>query len=135
MSGVAALLAVKITLAVAAGAGRLARAVLRLETLHRRPRPNPSAVDREVLIQIAVATEQRDQNCAFGGAIGCTLLQYLLSRKTSRLSQLFAKGQHGGHRNTGGLGVRLRVAQSRSFPCNPLGHSQALACPKPARTK
>src|SRR5450631_4203571 len=34
MGGVAALLAMKITLAVAAGAGRVAQAVHRLETLH-----------------------------------------------------------------------------------------------------
>jgi hypothetical protein len=51
MSGVAALLAVKIALAIAAGAGRIVRAVLRLKALHRGPRRNLRAVDREMLVR------------------------------------------------------------------------------------
>ena len=51
MAGVAALLAVKIALAVAARPRRIARSVLRLEALHRRPRRNLRAVDREVLVR------------------------------------------------------------------------------------
>ena len=51
MRGVAALLAVKIALAIAARAGRIARTVLRPETLHRGPGRNLRAVDREVLVR------------------------------------------------------------------------------------
>jgi len=51
MGGVAALLAVKIALAFAAGAGRIVRAVLRVEALHRGPRRDLRAVDREMLVR------------------------------------------------------------------------------------
>src|SRR4030088_828258 len=49
--GVAALLAVKIALAIAARAGRIVRTVLRPETLHRGPGRNLRTVDREVLVR------------------------------------------------------------------------------------
>src|SRR5215208_575874 len=51
MALVAPLLAAKVALAIAAGAGRLARPVLRLEALHRSPRLDLRAVNREVLVR------------------------------------------------------------------------------------
>jgi hypothetical protein len=47
----AGFLAVKIALAIAARAARIARAVLRLEALHRGPGCNLRAVDREMLVR------------------------------------------------------------------------------------
>jgi hypothetical protein len=51
MRVVATLLAVEIALAVAAGRRRVARPVLRHQALHRSPRLNLRAVDREVLVR------------------------------------------------------------------------------------
>src|SRR4029077_18852607 len=47
MRAIAALLTVKIPFAVWAGTGRIVRAVLRLEALHRSPSRNLGAVHRE----------------------------------------------------------------------------------------
>src|SRR4051794_8813878 len=51
MRGVAGLLAVEIALAIAARTGWIARAVLRLEALHRGPGHDLRAIDREMLVR------------------------------------------------------------------------------------
>ena len=66
---IAALLAVEIALAVAAGRRRLARAILGPEALHRGPRRDLRAVHREVLVRQQARAppcgpEARPETCA-----------------------------------------------------------------------
>jgi hypothetical protein len=81
---VAALLAVEIAPAVAARRRRVARTVLRHEALHRGPRLNLRAVDREVLVR------EKSANLPVGQKFGEEFAGHL------RLEQAVAVGTHTG---------------------------------------